>query len=1022
MPSGCVHGANCQYSHVKTDPPKNADPKKDAKDGKAKAKTKADPKAKSSLAVVAILAASVIGGANGFEFAADKGAGRHLISRESLINQGASGLDFDRNTRVAGEFLKFHTGGGTRNSSDSIGLRDDIFGSSNHFILDGCPFVRSVGVDVQQNGFGFVWLPDQLPFYIKDPSKCKIESPESNKIYASRVAENVPFFKSNFQFIPGVAAIPGYNFEEAILEPESPKPVEPVEDQGGRKVEGDGDPMPRLPERAIAARLDALSNEHRMTHIPKNPLCDICNRARLYSKRVRSHRVADPEEDILKPEKFGEQVACDHVIVFKSSTKDTEYAVFIVRDAFSGVMQAYPTVTKSSEHAATSLRHFTGRLADSPDCICKSDCARELLKAIRSLGWLSDASLPRRWPHNSVLERSIRTYQEVCRSLHLQAGFACHPPLWQVTCEYAAISMSRDRWQTAFDKEWKGPDYILGQLIFYRTKFQEKFKLIPNASPGLFGGWKLEFGFRYQGACKIVDYEALKHGKLSVMPVPDREIYVRDEVVFPLSELAEKSLKEFSDASVEDLGDVGSLPLPFIKNVPEIRSKSRRVYITYRRILEIGSTPGCRGCEGDSSNHSNECIARFEEAFGHASSVPPPSFPEEFEELQDEIIPSGAGSDYAPSSEDEVPECPLPGESGEEDEEPLGEITSGISVTASIACDTATVLPQEYVQEMFQESFDQGGMISCFGAAANPEVKFPKHGKGKHKLIGKDVLFGFACAKDSNLGKVGQECGIKVIRLCKEDIDLEDPQSIDQLASQVGALKGCSIHCSIECRPWSQWQHLNKSKHPQLKARICEDQAASEALVKQFIRIANICLDNGGDCSFEWPRFCSGSLPVLQAWILEKHLHSATFNGCTVGVTAEGDQPAKKPWRFLTSSLRLAQNLGSLKCTHSKHAPLQGKYTRLSAFYPEPLCRIVIESLFPHITNQHVISLPCVAKQVQHHRVKLVPSWPSIPIEVLMHEAGVKSLRTPAYVHRLLSREEWRGFKLQLIQRGTDFC
>ena len=197
MPSGCVHGANCQYSHVKTDPPKNSDPKKDAKDGKAKAKTKADPKAKSSLAVVAILAASVTGGANGFEFAADKGAGRHLISRESLINQGASGLGFDRNTRVAGESLKFHTGGGTRNSSDSIGLRDDIFGSSNHFILDGCPFVRSVGVDVQQNGFGFVWLPDQLPFYIKDPSKCKIESPESNKIYASRVAENVPFFKSN---------------------------------------------------------------------------------------------------------------------------------------------------------------------------------------------------------------------------------------------------------------------------------------------------------------------------------------------------------------------------------------------------------------------------------------------------------------------------------------------------------------------------------------------------------------------------------------------------------------------------------------------------------------------------------------------------------------------------------------------------------------------------------------------------------------------------------------------------------
>ena len=202
--------------------------------------------------------------------------------------------------------------------------------------------------------------------------------------------------------------------------------------------------------------------------------------------------------------------------------------------------------------------------------------------------------------------------------------------------------------------------------------------------------------------------------------------------------------------------------------------------------------------------------------------------------------------------EEDVPECPLPGESEEEQEDPLAEI--------------------------FPESSNQGGGISCLGATANPEKKFPKHGKGKHKLVGKDVLFEFACAKDSNLGKVGQEYGIKVIRLCKEDIDLEDPQSIDQLASQVDALKGCSIHCSIECRPWSQWQHLNQAKHPRLKARILADRAASEALVRQYIRIANIVLRNGGDCSFEWPRYCSGwSLAVLQSWIVEKQLHSAAF-------------------------------------------------------------------------------------------------------------------------------------------------
>ena len=222
---------------------------------------------------------------------------------------------------------------------------------------------------------------------------CDFTCQEDNKIYASRVSENVPFFRSNFSFIPGLPAVPGEghdSLEEALEE-------QVLGDQGGHSAEAvDSHPIPRLPERAVAAREDTLSIEHRMTHLLKNALCDVCNRARLYSKRIRSHRVADPEEDIDEPEKFGEQVACDHVIVFKSSTKDKEYAVFIVRDSYSGILQAYPTVTKSSDHAADSLRHFTGRLADQPTCICKSDCAKELLKAVRSLGWLSDASLPRR--------------------------------------------------------------------------------------------------------------------------------------------------------------------------------------------------------------------------------------------------------------------------------------------------------------------------------------------------------------------------------------------------------------------------------------------------------------------------------------------------------------------------------------------------------------------------------------------------------------------------------------------------
>ena len=249
---------------------------------------------------------------------------------------------------------------------------------------------------------------------------------------------------------------------------------------------------------------------------------------------------------------------------------------------------------------------------------------------------------------------------------------------------------------------------------------------------------------------------------------------------------------------------------------------------------------------------------------------------------------------------------------------------------------------------------------------------------------------------------------MRVIRLCKEDINLEDPHSIEQLIAQVGALKGCSIHGSIECKPRSQWQHLNRAKYPRLAAKMSQEQVESAALVEQFIRVANVCLDNRGDCSFEWPRYCTGwALPSIQSWILDRNLHSATFNGCAVGVQADG-QPAKKPWRFLTSSMRLAKNLASLKCSHSKHAPLQGTWTRLSAFYPEPLCNIMIQSLFPHIINQHVCSMPCVAKNNQPHRQKLVPGYLSVPLDIAMYNVGCQEVVTPAYVHRLLDRSEWK--------------
>ena len=137
-------------------------------------------------------------------------------------------------------------------------------------------------------------------------------------------------------------------------------------------------------------------------------------------------------------------------------------------------------------------------------------------------------------------------------------------------------------------------------------------------------------------------------------------------------------------------------------------------------------------------------------------------------------------------------------------------------MTAGIACDAASMLSQEHVQQMFQDACNQGGLLDAAATSSETDVqaKKPKPNKNKHKLPGSNVLFAFACDRTS-----------RILRAPKP---------------------GCSIHCSIECKPWSQRQRLNQRTYPRLSASIRQERERSEELLKQFIRVGNTWLDNWG--------------------------------------------------------------------------------------------------------------------------------------------------------------------------------
>ena len=127
------------------------------------------------------------------------------------------------------------------------------------------------------------------------------------------------------------------------------------------------------------------------------------------------------------------------------------------------------------------------------------------------------------------------------------------------------------------------PRSVGQQLVFRRTKSRYKPKLEPNAQLALMVGCKLEFGLRYKGVSIVLDHDALREGKIVCVQAPDREVYTRDTLVFPLADVAEKDLDRFSDdrfsdLSMFDLNPQSPLPILFVEDSLEIKKAKESVY------------------------------------------------------------------------------------------------------------------------------------------------------------------------------------------------------------------------------------------------------------------------------------------------------------------------------------------------------------------------------------------------------------------------------------------------------------
>ena len=129
-----------------------------------------------------------------------------------------------------------------------------------------------------------------------------------------------------------------------------------------------------------------------MTHLPKNPHCEVCSKAKMQRKpkKSKSSKPSAAEGAKPPPTKLGEQVTGDHFI--KGGREDEEDHNFscdtvavVLYDRGTRFLAVYPKSAKDTANTVAAVQQFAGPRDKVQSFYC--DNAPELISAATSLKW-----------------------------------------------------------------------------------------------------------------------------------------------------------------------------------------------------------------------------------------------------------------------------------------------------------------------------------------------------------------------------------------------------------------------------------------------------------------------------------------------------------------------------------------------------------------------------------------------------------------------------------------------------------
>jgi hypothetical protein len=171
---------------------------------------------------------------------------------------------------------------------------------------------------------------------------------------------------------------------EAVEDPDADRkvepPVEPKSKGSSSSIHDEQDDFKRsLGEKAL--KEEAKSIQHMLTHIPKNPFCDVCQKAKMFKPPSRAVGGSTKVE----AEKFGDQITADFIVTRDDEEVeiDDEKSALVVKDVATGFMYVYPNARRTTNAAVLAMKHFVGHTEEIG--VVYSDNAPELISAMKVL-------------------------------------------------------------------------------------------------------------------------------------------------------------------------------------------------------------------------------------------------------------------------------------------------------------------------------------------------------------------------------------------------------------------------------------------------------------------------------------------------------------------------------------------------------------------------------------------------------------------------------------------------------------